>query len=114
MNRKILPDTIPNWINGEERAATSGETFDKLSPDTGRKLCKVARSQSQDVQNAIQAARDAQAAWSGLAPAQRGDALHNIAQAMHKYRKEIATVVGSLSALEKHERVTARPNLGTD
>jgi acyl-CoA reductase-like NAD-dependent aldehyde dehydrogenase len=64
MNQHSLPGTIPNWINGEACAAKSGETFDKLSPDTGRKLCGVARSGSQDVQNAIQGARKAQAAWA--------------------------------------------------
>ena len=59
MNPNNLPGTIPNWINGEECAAISKETFDNVSPDTGRKLCDVARSGEQDVQNAIQAARRA-------------------------------------------------------
>ena len=93
MKANKLPDMIPNWINGQECAAVSQETFDKLSPDTGRKLCDVARSGSQDVQNAIQAARNAQAAWAGLTPVQRGDALHDIAQAMRKYQKELAAIV---------------------
>jgi len=95
MNSNSLPGTIPNWINGEECAAKSGETFDKLSPDTGRKLCGVARSGSQDVQNAIQAARSAQAAWAGLTPVQRGDMLHEIAQTMRKHQKEIAAIVAT-------------------
>ena len=93
MNQHSLPDTIPNWINGKECPATSGEIFDKLSPHTGRKLCDVARSGSQDVQKAIQAARDAQTAWGGLTPVQRGDMLYDIAQAMRKYQKEIAAIV---------------------
>ena len=95
MKFNSLPGTIPNWINGEECAAKSGETFDKLSPDTGRKLCGVARSGSQDVQNAIQAARSAQAAWAGLTPVQRGDMLHEIAQTMRKHQKEIAAIVAT-------------------
>jgi acyl-CoA reductase-like NAD-dependent aldehyde dehydrogenase len=93
MNQNSLPETIPNWINGEECAAISGEIFDKLSPDTGRKLCGVARSGSQDVQNAIQSARSAQAAWAELTPVQRGDMLHDIAQAMRRHQKEIAAIV---------------------
>ena len=95
MKFNSLPGTIPNWINGEECAAKSGETFDKLSPDTGRKLCGVARSGSQDVQNAIQAARSAQAAWAGLTPVHRGDMLHEIAQTMRKHQKEIAAIVAT-------------------
>jgi aldehyde dehydrogenase (NAD+) len=93
MNPNSLPDMIPNWINGNECAAISGKTFDKLSPDSGRKLCKVARSGSQDVQNTVQAARSAQAAWAALTPVQRGDMLHDLAQAMRKHQKEIAAIV---------------------
>lgn len=93
MNQHSLPATIPNWINGEECAAVSRDTFDKMSPDTGRKLCDVARSGSQDVQNAIQAARSAQAAWAGLTPVQRGDQLFEIVRIMRRYQKEIAATV---------------------
>jgi aldehyde dehydrogenase (NAD+) len=93
MNQHSLPATIPNWINGEECAAISGETFDKLSPDTGRKLCHVARSGSQDIQNAIQAARSAQPAWAALTPVQRGDMLLDIARAMRKHQNEMAAIV---------------------
>ncbi len=93
MKPKILPDMIPNWINGQECAAISQKSFDKLSPDTGRNLCTVARSGSQDVQNAIQSARLAQADWAEQTPVQRGEILHNIAQAMRKHQKEIASIV---------------------
>ena len=93
MNQHSLPETIPNWIDGKECAALSGETFDKLSPDTGRKLCSVARSGSQDVEKAIQAAGNAQAAWAALTPVQRGDMLLDIARALRKHQKEMAAVV---------------------
>ena len=93
MKPNNLPDMIPNWINGLECNALSRKTFDKLSPHTGRKLCHVARSGSQDVQNAIQAARLAQAEWAERTPVERGDILHDIAQAMRKHQKEIAEIV---------------------
>ncbi|CAB1056240.1 Aldehyde dehydrogenase (EC [Olavius sp. associated proteobacterium Delta 1] len=93
MNQHSLPAAIPNWINGEECAAISGKTFDKLSPDTGRKLCDVARSGSQDIQNAILTARRAQAAWADLTPVQRGDQLYEIVRIMRTYQKEIAATV---------------------
>jgi len=93
MNLNRLPETIPNWINGEECAVKSGETFDKLSPDTGQKLCQVARSDVQDVENAVQAAKRSQVAWVECTPVQRGDILHDIAQAMRKHQKEIAGIV---------------------
>jgi len=93
MSFNNLPQTIPNWISGEECPAISGKKIDKLSPDSGRKLCNVARSGSQDVQNAIQAARNAQAAWAGLTPVRRGEVLHDIAQNMRRYQQEIAAIV---------------------
>ena len=95
MNPKIIPDTIPNWINGEECAAVSGQTFDNLSPHSGQKLCQVVRSNENDVTAAIQAARKAQAAWADITPVQRGDILHDITLAMRNNREEIATIVAA-------------------
>jgi aldehyde dehydrogenase (NAD+) len=93
MTQNIIPDTIPNWISGEEPEATSRETFTKLSPHNGNELCQVARSGAEDVAKAVQAAKYAQAAWAELTPVQRGEILHDIAQAMRKYQKEIAAIV---------------------
>jgi aldehyde dehydrogenase (NAD+) len=93
MEHKIIPETILNWIDGKERKATSGDTFVKLSPANGEKLCKVARSQANDVQRAVQVARDSQPSWAEITPVQRGDILYDIAQAMRKYEKDIASIV---------------------
>ena len=90
MNSNNIPATIPNWINGEECTAVSGKTFEKLSPHSGQNLCQVARSNEDDVKIAIQAAGKAQAAWADFTPVQRGDMLHDIAQAMRRHQKEIA------------------------
>ena len=95
MNFNSFPEIIPNWINGEERAAESRESFDKLSPVTGRKLCGVARSASPDVEKAVETAGTAQPAWAQMTPVQRGDLLHDIAQAMRKQQKEIAQIVAA-------------------
>src|SRR5210317_1429644 len=93
MNQHSLPDTIPNWINGEECAAVAGQTFDKLSPHSGQKLCQVVRSNENDVRIAIQAAKTARAAWADYTPVSRGDLLYDIAQAMRKQQEEIASIV---------------------
>ncbi len=93
MNPKIISDTIPNWINGVECAAASGQTFDKLSPHSGQKLCQVVRSSDQDVTTAIQAARKAQAAWADTTLVQRGDILHEITLGMRNNRDELAAIV---------------------
>jgi acyl-CoA reductase-like NAD-dependent aldehyde dehydrogenase len=95
MNPTSIPALIPNWIDGEACAAESGDTFEKPSPATGRQLCKVARSRSQDVQIAVHTARQAQAEWAEITPVQRGDILHDVAQAMRRQQNEIAAIVAA-------------------
>jgi aldehyde dehydrogenase (NAD+) len=95
MNPKNFSDTITNWINGEECAAVSGQTFDKLSPHSGQKLSQVVRSNEDDVKIAIQAARKAQPAWADTTPVQRGDILHEITLGMRKNREELAAIVAA-------------------
>ena len=41
-----LPGHIPNFIDGQERPAGGGATFEKLDPATGRELCRVSQSRS--------------------------------------------------------------------
>ena len=93
MNDFNIPKVISNWINGKECSAVSAETFDKLSPTTGSKLCDVARSALPDVQNAIHAAGQAQPAWAAQTPVQRGEVLYEICRAMRKHQNEIASIV---------------------
>jgi aldehyde dehydrogenase (NAD+) len=95
MNPINISDTIPNWINGEECDAVSRQTFDKLSPHSGQKLCQVVRSNENDVKIAIQAARKAQSAWADTTPVQRGDILHDITLGTRNNREELATIVAA-------------------
>jgi len=93
MNGNNIPKTVLNWIDGKECKAISGETFGKLSPVSGEEICQVVRSKTEDVKKAVEVARRAQTAWANSTPVYRGDLLHDIAQAMRKHQKEIATIV---------------------
>jgi aldehyde dehydrogenase (NAD+) len=93
MDKAVIPQTILNWIDGEECEAITGDTFGKLSPVSGKELGRVARSRVEDVQKAIQVARKAQPAWADSTPVYRGDLLYDIAQAMRKQQEEIAGIV---------------------
>jgi len=93
MDQKFIPKTVFNWIDGEECEARAGDTFGKLSPVSGKEICRVARSRAEDVQNAVEVARRAQPAWANSTPVYRGDLLHDIAQAMRKQQEEIASIV---------------------
>ena len=57
MTEQLYPNQVPNWINGQERAAAAGGWFDKLKPANGLPLCQAARSLTNDVEDAVIAAR---------------------------------------------------------
>ncbi|MEJ2365318.1 MAG: aldehyde dehydrogenase family protein, partial [Deltaproteobacteria bacterium] len=93
MHGNSFPTKVLNWIDGKECEAISGETFAKVSPVSGKEICRVARSRAEDVHKAVEVARRAQPAWADSTPVYRGDLLHDIAQAMRKQREEIASIV---------------------
>ena len=95
MNKPLYPAEIPNWIEGKQCPALSGEVFDKLSPATGKPLCRVTKSGAEDVNRAVEAAKRAQPAWADTPPVQRGTILHTIAGAMETHHKEIAEIVAA-------------------
>jgi acyl-CoA reductase-like NAD-dependent aldehyde dehydrogenase len=93
MSQQAIPKTVLNWIDGKECQAISGETFAKVSPVSGKEICRVARSRAEDVQKAVEVARRAQPAWANSTPVYRGDLLYDIAQVMRRQQEEIASIV---------------------
>ncbi len=87
--------TVTNVIDGEERPAASGATFEKLAPATGEVLSVVARSASADVDAAISAAFAAQPAWAARTVEERGRVLRRIAQLLERDREKVAAVVSA-------------------
>ena len=87
--------TVSNFIDGEERPAAGGATFEKRSPATGEVISEVARSTEEDVLAAIEAAKRAQPAWAAETPAQRGAILRRIAQLLERDQDEVAAVVAA-------------------
>ena len=95
MSKAPFPIEIPNWINGEERPALSGEWFDKLNPHDGQTLGKAARSRADDVQQAVWAAKIAQLGWADVPPVERGLILHEIVKGLQARQAEIASIVAA-------------------
>jgi alpha-ketoglutaric semialdehyde dehydrogenase len=87
--------TIGNVIAGQERAAASGATFEKLAPATGELLSLVARSDATDADAAITAAAAAQPAWSARTVEERGRILRRLAQLLERDRDEVARIVSA-------------------
>jgi acyl-CoA reductase-like NAD-dependent aldehyde dehydrogenase len=91
----LFPLEIPNWINGQECLANAGELFDKLNPANGQLLCRVARSRTEDIQQAVAVAKRSQPGWADTPPVQRGMLLHAIVRAMQTHQEEIARIVAA-------------------
>ena len=73
-----------NFIGGEWRAPKSGRYFENISPITGLPVCEVARSDSTDVEAALDAAHAAKDAWGRTSPAERALILNRIADRMEE------------------------------
>lgn len=93
MEKTPFPTEIPNWTNGQERPAISGELFDKLNPANGKLLCRVARSAAEDVNLAVKTCRRAQPTWADVSPVRRGEILHDLAIELRRCREEVAKIV---------------------
>jgi aldehyde dehydrogenase (NAD+) len=88
-----IPTIIPNWINGKEVKAISGKSFNKINPANGEILCQGARSQAEDISQAVESAINSQPKWAAIPPVKRGLILHDIVRAMIDNKEEIAHIV---------------------
>jgi len=86
-------ETVPNFIDGKEIFANSGQLFDKLSPHDGSVLYQVTRSSFDDVNVAIGAALTAQPAWSDTPAVRRGEILRAVASGLLAHRDAVADIV---------------------
>ena len=94
---------IGNWVNGVERGAASGATFQKRSPHDGSVVFTVARSAREDVNAAVAAALTAQPGWAATPPVQRGYILHQVCDALEARQKDLAEVVAAESGKSPKE-----------
>jgi betaine-aldehyde dehydrogenase len=59
------------YIGGEYVDATSGQTFDTSDPATGEKLATVQQASPDDIDRAVQSAREGQRTWAAMTAMQR-------------------------------------------
>ena len=89
----LIPEIVPNWINGRERPANDGRVLEKKNPVDGSLLCRLARSGEADVAEAVTASEDARGDWAELTPVARGMLLHDLVDSLRTHRGEIARIV---------------------
>ncbi|MFS0785900.1 aldehyde dehydrogenase family protein [Shouchella sp. 1P09AA] len=68
-----------NYINGEWTEPVKGQYFENISPVTGEVFCELARSTSEDIELALDAAHEAKVSWGKTSPADRANLLNRIA-----------------------------------
>ncbi|MBA4601895.1 aldehyde dehydrogenase family protein [Thermoactinomyces mirandus] len=81
---KLLQEKYDLVINGQEVPGTSHEYFAVFNPATGEKISEVAKATKEDVDKAVEAAREALAnsKWARWPAARRGQILNKIAKIM--------------------------------
>lgn len=70
---------VLNYIDGQFLSATSGASLDNIAPATGKVYGSLPQSDTQDVEQAYQAANKALAGWRGTTLEQRSALLYRIA-----------------------------------
>ena len=73
-------EKIYNYINGELKTPTSNQYLDNYDPSTGAIYSLIPDSDEHDVNEAVAAAREAFAGWSGLAVEKRSSFLQRVAE----------------------------------
>ncbi len=80
-----------NFIGGAFRAPSGGKYFENLSPINGRAICEIARSDSRDIEAALDAAHAAKDKWGKTPVAERSRVLNRIADRMEENLQLLAT-----------------------
>jgi acyl-CoA reductase-like NAD-dependent aldehyde dehydrogenase len=81
-------------IGAERTEAADGRTFATLDPSTGREIARVAQAGAQDVDRAVEAAREAFAdgPWASMPAAGREGLMRALADAMQEHAQELAQI----------------------
>ena len=86
------PKVYKNLINGEWVASSSGRTFENVNPANTQELVGIfQKSNKQDVDDAITAAKEAYKTWRLVPAPKRGEILFRAARVLQERKEELAT-----------------------
>ena len=91
----MIPEEIPNLVDGKRTPAASGAWLDKVRPADGTTLCHLARSGAEDIDAAVSAARAAQPEWAERTPVERGEIVRELALNLRARRDEASEIVAA-------------------
>ena len=88
------PKVYKNFINGEWVESVSGRTFENINPADRNDLVGIfQKSNSQDVENAIAAAKEAFKSWRLMPPPKRGEILYRAARLLVEHKEEYSQLM---------------------
>jgi aldehyde dehydrogenase (NAD+) len=85
--------SFQNYIGGEWVDAASGETFTSVSPANGETIGTFPKSGAQDVDRAVEAAKEAFEDWRLLPAPKRGEILFRFAQLVTEHKQELTDLL---------------------
>lgn len=88
----VIRPKYDNFIGGSWVPPVRGQYFSNPTPVTGRPLCEVARSTSEDIEKALDAAHAAKDSWGKTSPADRAQVLNKIADRIEERLQVLAMV----------------------
>ena len=86
-------ETSKNYIGGEWVDATGDETFDTTNPATGETIGTFPRSSVDDVDRAVEAAKEAYEGWRLTPAPRRGEVLFRVAQRFVDHKDELTELM---------------------
>ena len=78
------------FIGGDWADSVSGETMEVISPATGEVIAEVPRCNADDVDRAVEAAKQALPDWLDKTPKDRSELLHKLADVLEENAEELA------------------------
>ncbi|RBW69285.1 aldehyde dehydrogenase family protein [Bacillus taeanensis] len=90
--QEFLKGTKKLFINGQWIEAASGKTFESKNPATGEVLAVVSEAGEEDVNRAVEAARNAfdYGPWSKMSAAERSRLIYKLADLMEEHKEQLA------------------------
>ena len=84
---------INHWIGGKSVTGTSGRSGPVWNPATGEQTGAVDFATVEEVDAAVQAAKEAFVTWRSVSLAKRAELFFAIRELMHEHREDIARIL---------------------
>ena len=96
MTTEVKVQILPHFINGEWTPSASGEFFDVINPATSEVVAKVAKGNTEDVNKAVQNAKEVfeSGVWSQKSQKERAQIMMQFAGKIRQHAQEIIYLEG--------------------